>query len=491
MGILVIDVGTSSMRGFFFNNEAQMLFQTKYSYRPVYHSGEWVTQNPEIWRHALIEISSTIQKWCEANQQRIEAISLTAQRSSVIPVDQNGIPLSYAIMWQDKRNIHVCEELKRKNKEIIYLSGTSVNPVFSGSKIAWIQREQETLYKKTYKFLVVADYLLYQMTGRFKTDRTYASRSHLMNLRTGQWDHELLHIFQVDEEKLCGLIEPGECHGTVKKDFSCQTGIAEGISVYSAGGDQQCAALGMGVLNKGDLEITSGTGAFIIGMTKQLPDIFLGNPIFNYSAVKGYYIVEASILTCSAAFDWFCTNFYKEDKGINYKKINEEIIQSPPGANGCMLLPFFQGRATPLWNPKATASFTNVTLSTTRGDMARAVLEGIACEIKNNIDVVEGQIGKAYRILIGGGLSKSEAFNHIQADVYGKRLVSYSNREATALGAWISTAVQSGVYNSVYQAFQRVRENDQITYYYPVLENVKKYQEYRKQMNQLYQKLYQ
>lgn len=228
----------------------------------------------------------------------------------MIPVDQNGIPLSYAIMWQDKRNIHVCEELKRKNKEIIYLSGTSVNPVFSGSKIAWIQREQETLYKKTYKFLVVADYLLYQMTGRFKTDRTYASRSHLMNLRTGQWDHELLHIFQVDEEKLCDLIEPGECHGTVKKDFSCQTGIAEGISVYSAGGDQQCAALGMGVLNKGDLEITSGTGAFIIGMTKQLPDIFLGNPIFNYSAVKGYYIVEASILTCSAAFDWFCTNFY-------------------------------------------------------------------------------------------------------------------------------------------------------------------------------------
>lgn len=221
------------------------------------------------------------------------------------------------------------------------------------------------------------------------------------------------------------------------------------------------------------------------------PDIFLGNPIFNYSAVKGYYIVEASILTCSAAFDWFCTNFYKEDEEIDYKKINEEIIQSPPGANGCMLLPFFQGRATPLWNPKATASFTNVTLSTTRGDMARAVLEGIACEIKNNIDVVEGQIGKAYRILIGGGLSKSEAFNHIQADVYGKRLVSYSNREATALGAWISTSVQSKVYHSVYQAFQRVRENDQITYYYPVLENVKKYQEYRKQMNQLYQKLYQ
>ena len=150
----------------------------------------------------------------------------------------------------------------------------------------------------------------------------------------------------------------------------------------------------------------------------------------------------------------------------------------------------FQGRATPLWNPKATASFTNVTLSTTRGDMARAVLEGIAYEIKNNIDVVEGQIGEVYRILIGGGLSKSEAFNQIQTDVYGKRLIYYSNMEATALGAWISTAVQSGIYASIYETFQKAREKDQIIYYYPVMEHVLEYKKYRKQMNQIYRKLY-
>lgn len=490
MGILVIDVGTSSMKGFYFNDEAQVLFQTRQSYRPIYRSSEYVIQNPEIWRSAVFEISKAIQRWCEANQQIIDAISLTAQRSSVIPVDQDAVPLSDAVMWQDKRNLHVCEELKEKNREIIRRSGTSINPVFSGSRMAWIRREQTALYRKTYKFLVIADYLLYQMTGKFKTDRTYASRSHLMNLRTGQWDEELLRIFQVEKGKLCDLMEAGECHGTVVKEFSRQTGIAEGTPVYSAGGDQQCAALGMGVLNEDDLEITSGTGAFIIGMTKQLPERFLGNPIINYSAVKGYYIVEANILTCSAAFDWFCTNFYKGSKGIDYREINEEIVHSVPGANGCMLLPFFQGRATPLWNPKATASFINVTLSTTRGDMARAVLEGIAYEIKNNIDVMESQIGQVRRIFTGGGLSKSEAFNQIQADVYGTRLISYSNRESTALGGWISTAVQRGVYDSVDKALQKAREKDQMTYYYPILENIEKYQGYRKQMNHLYRKLY-
>mgnify|MGYP000107961017 CR=1 FL=1 len=138
--------------------------------------------------------------------------------------------------------------------------------------------------------------------------------------------------------------------------------------------------------------------------------------------------MEASILTCSAAFDWFCNNFYKEVQGDIYQKIDQEIAQSPPGANGCMLLPFFQGRATPQWNPKATASFTNVTLSTTRGDMARALLEGIAYEIRNNLDIVEGQIGKVEQIQIGGGLSNSHEFNQIQADVYGRKLVQYQHR---------------------------------------------------------------
>lgn len=150
------------------------------------------------------------------------------------------------------------------------------------------------------------------MTGQRKLDRTYASRSHLMDLRTGRWDSVLLDIFGIEKNKLCDLIDPGELHGYTNEKFAASTRLKTGIPVYSAGGDQQCSALGMGIYEEGDIEVTSGTGAFIIGITEKVPIVLLGNPIINYSAVKGKYIVEASILTCSAAFDWFCNNFIKK-----------------------------------------------------------------------------------------------------------------------------------------------------------------------------------
>lgn len=150
----------------------------------------------------------------------------------------------------------------------------------------------------------------------------------------------------------------------------------------------------------------------------------------------------------------------------------------------------FQGRATPQWNPKATASFTNVTLSTTRGDMVRALLEGIAYEIRNNLDIVEGQIGKADQIHIGGGLSNSHEFNQIQADVYGRKLIHYQHREAGIIGAWTSTMVESGKVSDHEEALERAGRNNSLQIYEPVEKNIEKYQELRADMNHLYQKIY-
>lgn len=490
MAMLVFDVGTSSMRGVLLNDKAEILCQFQRKYHPTFHTAVHVTQDPQIWRKTLYDITKDVNAWCKDHGEEIEMISLTAQRTSIIPVDHQGEALCDAIMWQDKRNIKTCMRLAGFNGQIIRKSGTMVNPVFSGSKMAWLRENEPEIYEKADKIFVVSDYLLYHMTGERKTDRTYASRSHLMNLRTGRWDSILLDIFGIDKNKLNDLIEPGELHGYTTKEFSKITGISTGIPVYSAGGDQQCSALGMGIYKEGDLEVTSGTGAFIIGITEKLPIVILGNPIINYSAVKGKYIVEASILTCSAAFDWFCNNFYKEVQGDIYQKIDQEIAESPPGANGCMLLPFFQGRATPQWNPKATASFTNVTLSTTRGDMARALLEGIAYEIRNNLDIVEGQIGKSKEIQIGGGLSRSEEFNQIQADVYGRKVIQYKDREAGIIGAWASTMVESKKMPDHQTALSYATKKKDQKIYDPDEKNIEKYQKIRLQMNQLYQKMY-
>ena len=247
MGILVFDVGTSSMKGALLNDKAEILCQFHRKYHPTFYSSVKVTQDPEIWRKALYDIARDVGDWCKDQNEEVEMISLTAQRTSIIPVDHKGDPLCDAVMWQDKRNIEVCTRLSAMNGQIIRKSGTMVNPVFSGSKMAWLKETQPEIYKKADRIFVVADYLLYHMTGQRKLDRTYASRSHLMNLRTGRWDSVLLDIFGIEKNKLCNLIDPGELHGYTNEKFAASTRLKTGIPVYSAGGDQQCSALGMGI----------------------------------------------------------------------------------------------------------------------------------------------------------------------------------------------------------------------------------------------------
>ena len=127
--------------------------------------------------------------------------------------------------------------------------------MFSGTKMTWLRREEPEIYKKTYKICTIADYLTMKITGQFRTDHTYGSRSLLMNLKTRQWDRHLLDIFQVEEEKLCELVSPGTVIGTVTEDYARRTGLAVGIPLVSAGGDQQCAALGHGLCRPGTMEI--------------------------------------------------------------------------------------------------------------------------------------------------------------------------------------------------------------------------------------------
>lgn len=182
--------------------------------------------------------------------EKIDAISITSQRSSVIPVDENIRPLSNAIMWQDKRTNYICESMENLNDKVFSLCGSRVNPVFSGSKMMWIREERPEIYAKTYKFMVIPDYLIYLMTGRICTDYTYGSRSLLMNIRTHEWDDELLEIFHVEKEKLCELVEPGSVCGHITKAFAEITGCQEGIPVITAGGDQQCGAIGQGVVKR-------------------------------------------------------------------------------------------------------------------------------------------------------------------------------------------------------------------------------------------------
>ncbi|MGL6198421.1 MAG: FGGY-family carbohydrate kinase [Lachnospiraceae bacterium] len=488
MNVLVFDVGTSSMRGTLYRENGEHISNMQIQYQVSHGNTGIVEQNPETWEHALYCIAEAIAKTAKDAKEKIDIITITAQRSSVIPINRNGEPLSTAIMWQDKRNVSECIRLKSFDELIFAISGSYVNPVFSGSKMSWVRHNEPEVYQKTYKFLNVPEYLLYKMTGEFRTDYTYGSRSNLMDLRKRAWSKELLDLFEVNEKHLCELQEPGSVIGETTAAFSKRTGISVGVPVISAGGDQQCGAIGQGVFEEGHVSIVTGSGAFIVAASAQVPEQLQGDVICNCASVSGSYILEANVLTCSSAFDWFCKNFYEGEK-IEYDKVNDDLESVYGINNPCVVLPYFQGRSTPKWNADATAMIANVTLATKRQDILKAVVEGIFMEVNNNIQALRKYVDINYAF-ISGGLTKSKVMNHMQADIYGIPLYHMEDSESTALGALMVTLVSRGIYQTYREAFNNIcRRKEKVRYIYNELV-YKQYVNKQQYMNELYKKVF-
>lgn len=333
--ILVIDIGTSSMRGVLYNEQGKRLNKIQIRYSPEFLADNRVEQDPLIFRRALQEITSEAVKWSEQEGLVIEAVSVTSQRSSIIPVDHAGNAIRNAIMWQDKRAFGICEELDAHSEFVYKLSGSRINPVFAAPKITWLRRNEPEIYNQADKIVVIPDYLIYQMTNRYVTDYTYGSRTSLMNIKTMQWDDELLERFEVDKDKLCELVLQGSIVGYTSEAFKQSTGLPSGTPVISAGGDQQCAALGSGVIENGAFQVTTGTGSFILASSARLHLDPQMRMICNVSAVQGQYVLESSILTTATVCNWFSANFYDDlDASSALERMLEDAAASPEGSNG-------------------------------------------------------------------------------------------------------------------------------------------------------------
>ena len=486
MNILVLDVGTSGMRGILLTHAGRELSVRRRAYHPVYLEDGWVEQNPAVWEESMYAILSEVAEDARERNWGIDAIALTSQRSSVIPVDATLRPLANAIMWQDKRTEELCAQLSPHNDRVFARSGSRVNSVFSGAKMAWVRQKRPELYKKTAKFLVPPDLLIHRLTGRLCSDHTYGGRSNLMELRSRRWDAELLELFGVEADKLCELVPPGSVCGPLTKEAAERTGCPEGIPVVTAGGDQQCGAIGQGVVREGVLSITAGTGGFLIAAADKVPEQLRSDVICSPSAIAGRYVLESNLLTCCSAFDWFRREFYPEDS--SFERISAELERSPAGAEGCICLPYFQGRATPDFNGAARGQFAGLTLGTRRCDLLRALVEGIACELGNGVDIMRGYV-EVSDIRINGGLTNSDLFCGILAGVCGCSMARRGETDATARGALAVAAAALGCFADVGEAVRTIGAADPIHVYDPDAAEQEVYLEIRRKMNKIYRRM--
>ncbi len=458
--IIVVDVGTQSMRTILYDRLGNGIFTSQKGYSPIFRGIE-VEQDPRTFKDTLYMTLKEVANYMTQHQIEVDLMAVTSQRASIIPVNRHGKVLYNAITWQDRRSYLQCSQVKeRLSMEAIYQkTGLRLDSYFSAPKMLWLKQNMPEIYEEAYKIIGAQDYVIQLLTNRFVTDTTQAARTLLMNIRTFEWDDELLAAFTIKKSLLPEIVTPGSIVGTLTNAIVEKTGLSKDIQVIIAGGDQQCAAVGLNVLRPGTLEANIGTGSFIIAYAEE--PVFDENMrvLCSASAIPGKWIVEAGLLTSGNIYAWFREQFYKDlpETEILFQTINDEVNQSKVGANGLVLIPHFKGSAAPYWNPLSKGLFFNVSLEHTRGDFARSILEGIAMEMAENIELIGNLIGYVDVIHAAGGLTKFSTFNQIQADVFNKAVSVYDSAEATALGALIGSLVSVGEYASHDQAFEALR----------------------------------
>lgn len=464
-GIITVDVGTTSMRAILYDADGRIEHIHQRENEPDFFTDGRVEQAPQAWAGILAESLKACADYARGKDIELACISVTAQRSSVIPVDADGAPLHPAIMWQDRRTAGLAQEMDSCNPLVYSKNGLKISPVFSAIKMAWFRKNRPDIWQKTYRMIGIQDWVLYLLSGRFVTDHTFGSRTNLFSLEKRSWDADLLSLFGVEPGMLCDLVPPGSIVGGITPVMAAATGLPPGLPVVSAGGDQQCAALGLGLFCGQRAVSNTGTGSYLIG--------HVDHPAFdeemrvacNVSAVPGAYIVEAAVLTSGTIYRWFREAFYGENEP--FETLNVEAASAPPGANGLLLLPHFKGSGAPYWDPQSRGVFYNLTLSTTRGEMERAILEGIAVEMKGSLELIERLSGPITSVSVSGGLTRSDLFNQIQSDVFDRDIQRFSNNEATSFGAWIAGAVAVGFDTSYQAAFERGSNAESIRTYRP------------------------
>jgi sugar (pentulose or hexulose) kinase len=490
-GIITVDIGTTSMRAILYDTNGRSLHIDQRENIPQFFNDGRVEQDPMAWQTIIGAVLGSCAQAAAANGITPLGVALTAQRSSVIPVDRDGTPLHPAIMWQDRRCAALAQAMEEHNQLVYGKTGLKISPVFSALKMTWLRRHRPDVWRKTYKMIGIQDWVVYLLTGRFVTDQTFGSRTNLLNLETRNWDSDLLSLFEVAPNMLCDLVEPGAVVGALTTTMAKATGLTAGLPVISAGGDQQCAALGLGLFSGGRAVSNTGTGSYLIGHADRPALDEHMRLSCNVAAAPGAYIVEAAVLTSGTVYRWFAESFFasQDDPNGPFAAINAAAQEAPAGCNELLLLPHFKGCGSPYWDPGAKGVFFNLTLSTSRGEMARAILEGIAAEMRESLELIEKLCGAIASVTVSGGLTRADLFNQIQSDVFERTVIRLKNDEATSLGAWIAGAVALGVEERHDAAFARISNPAAAQHYHPNSALQPTYQRQRRQSQALYQAL--
>ncbi|MGE0004502.1 MAG: FGGY-family carbohydrate kinase [Parvibaculaceae bacterium] len=448
--VIGLDSSTTATKAIAWDRDGRALAEGRAAIALSNPQAGWFEQEAEDWwTAAQTAIRSLLGK---VSHERIAAIAISNQRESFAQFDKDGRALRPGTLWLDERGRSEIDRLVKAvgREEIHRISGKPVDLTPCLYRCAWFQAHMPEIWRKTAMTAEVHGVLVHRLTGEWVTSTASADPMGLIDMRTQDWSDTLLEAVGLTRSQLPKLAMPGEEIGRLTRDAAQTTGLPPDTIVIAGGGDGQCAGTGADIFETGRAYLNLGTAV----VSGSFGEAYAHDPAFRTmkAVAEGGYIYESCQRTGTFLVNWLVEQLFNVEAAGNphiFKTLEAEAAQSPIGANGLALVPYWSGCMTPYWDPNARGIVAGLTASHRRGDVYRALLEGVALEQA----MVSGRIAGVTRpidhfIAIGGGAA-SDLWCQIIADATGRKVLRSTTVEASSLGAAIAAAAGAGWYASV------------------------------------------
>jgi xylulokinase len=447
--ILAHDLGTTGNKATLFDREGKLVDSAFAAYPTHYPHPNWAEQEPADWWAAVCSTTRQLLTQTGVAASAIAAVGLCGQMMGCTPVDAQGRPLRSCIIWADQRAQAQANQIaERCGAEAVYQrSGHRPSPAYTAAKMLWVRDEQPEIFQKTACFLQPKDFIVHQLTGRFATDYSDASGTLLFDLVERRWATDFLAALALPVDCLPTLYPSTAVVGEVTSTAATATGLAAGTLVVIGGGDGACAGVGAGVVEPGDAYCYIGSSAWIsISTLQPVRDPAQRTFTFHHLHPERYAPM-GTMQAAGGARDWAWRLLQEAELDLD-----AAAATISPASEGLLFLPYLLGERSPHWNPLARGAFIGLAMPHSKPQLARAVLEGVALNLRLILDALRSSIGqseppiRAIRLIGGGG--KSDLWPQMLADCFNLPIHQLTlTSEATSWGAAVAAGVAVGIYD--------------------------------------------
>ena len=447
-----VDLGTSAMKLLLVGADGSILNTVSREYPLEFPQPGWSQQAPHDWKKALFEGLPELLSGFDAKSVR--GIGVAGQMHGLVVLDENDAVIRPAILWNDGRT---AKEVDYLNNVIgrERLSGLTANIAFAGftaPKILWMRENEPELFARIKKIMLPKDYVNYVLTGVHSCDYSDASGMLLLDVKNKRWSREMLDICGITEAQMPRLYESYETIGTLLPEIADRFGLSHGVKVVAGAGDNAAAAVGCGVVNGGDCNISLGTsGTVFIASDEFGVDRY--NALHSFAHASGGYHLMGCMLSAASCNKWFVGDIL----GTNDYRTEEDAVTGEMlGENRVFFLPYLMGERSPINDTDARGTFIGMSMDTTRAEMVQAMLEGVAFAIRDSVEVARSLGIEITRSKICGGGAKSKLWRRMFANILNVTLEIPVTEQGPGMGGAMLAMVACGEYASVSETCGRL-----------------------------------